>query len=129
MPCQLRFTGSKLATAITAPTMAASTTPPATMLRRKFFSDGEMPGCAASATSGMSSAAANAAVVSPLTAISFADDGDDDARILSWLQACRLTAGGVGSLSGWKKASDPTRARPTQNAGLVKVTAEADAMD
>ncbi|KAF8728639.1 hypothetical protein HU200_017907 [Digitaria exilis] len=41
--------------------MAKSTTPPETMLRRKFLSDGEIPGDAASATSGSTSAAATAA--------------------------------------------------------------------
>ncbi|RWW82831.1 hypothetical protein BHE74_00008681 [Ensete ventricosum] len=127
---QLRFTGSKLATATTAPTITTSTTPPATMLRRKFLSDGETPGCAASATSGISNAAANAAVASPLIAFSFADD----ARTLSWLLGRhRPAAAGVGrrtgSLRGWKNASEPARGLLRPTPGIAMVTAKADAID
>ncbi|KAL0345048.1 UNVERIFIED_CONTAM: hypothetical protein Sradi_4336100 [Sesamum radiatum] len=68
----LRLTGSKLATPITAPTMAVSTTPPAAMLSRKFLSDGDTP-LAASATSGTTIEAVSAAAVSPDTAFSFND--------------------------------------------------------
>ncbi|CAL9054297.1 unnamed protein product, partial [Musa banksii] len=125
---QLRFTGSKLATATTAPTITTSTTPPATMLRRKFLSDGETPGCAASATSGITNAAANAAAASPLIAFSFADD----ARTLRWLLGRhRPAAAGVGrtgSMSGWKNASEPARGRLRPTPGIAMVTAEADAI-
>ncbi|WRX33363.1 K Homology domain [Theobroma cacao] len=43
---QLRLTGSKLATPITAPTRTTSTTPPATMLSKKFLRDGVTPSAA-----------------------------------------------------------------------------------
>jgi hypothetical protein len=80
---QALLTGSKLETATTAPTIPTSTTPPDTMLRRKFLSDGvSPPDCAASATSGSTSAAARAAAVSPAAAFSLmdVDEGDADAR-------------------------------------------------
>lgn len=67
---QPRLTGSKLETPITAPTMAVSTTPPAAMLSKKFFREGETP-LAASATSGTTMEAVNAAAVNPATAFSF----------------------------------------------------------
>jgi hypothetical protein len=67
-----------LETATTAPAMPAKTTPPDTMLSRKFLSDGDSPGDAASATSGSTSAAATAAAVSP--AVSFSCTDADDAR-------------------------------------------------
>ncbi|CAA0814233.1 Unknown protein [Striga hermonthica] len=69
---QLRLTGSKLDTPITAPMMAVTTTPPAAILSRKFFSDGETP-LAASATSGTTIDAVNAAAVNPVTAFSFSE--------------------------------------------------------
>jgi len=72
-----------LETATTAPTMATSTTPPDTMLSRKFLSDGVSPDCAASATSGSISAAATAAAVSPAAAFSFMDAADARTAILA----------------------------------------------
>jgi len=65
---QLRLTGSKLATPITTPIMATTTTPPAAMLSKKFLREGET---AASATSGAIIEAVNAAAVSPVTTFSF----------------------------------------------------------
>ena len=62
-----------------APRMATSTTPPETMLRRKFLREGEIPGCAASATSRSTSAAAVAHSVAGLCA--------DDARTTATLLA------------------------------------------
>lgn len=124
---QLRLTGSKLATATTAPVITPSTTPPATMLRRKFFSDGEMPGCAASATSGITSAATIAAAASPPRAFSFSDD--DSARTWSWASGRLPAALGAGNLSGWKKVSGPAKGRLKPTAGFDMATAEANAME
>ena len=70
-------------TATTAPTMATRTTPPDTMLSRKFLSDGVSPDCAASATSGSTRAAATAAAVSPAAAFSFMDAADARTAILA----------------------------------------------
>ncbi|KAL6984603.1 Rpa1ap [Sarracenia purpurea var. burkii] len=53
--------------------MTPTTTPPAAMLSRKFFSEGEIPGPAASATSGMTMDAVSAAAVNPTTAFSFSE--------------------------------------------------------
>ncbi|KAG5605692.1 hypothetical protein H5410_027184 [Solanum commersonii] len=61
--------GSKLETPIIAPRIAASTTPPAEMLSKKFLRDGETPS-AASATSGMTMEAVSAAAVNPVKAFS-----------------------------------------------------------
>eukprot|EP00262_Sarcandra_glabra_P014960 TRINITY_DN4511_c0_g1_i1.p1 TRINITY_DN4511_c0_g1~~TRINITY_DN4511_c0_g1_i1.p1 ORF type:complete len:126 (-),score=17.08 TRINITY_DN4511_c0_g1_i1:87-464(-) len=58
---------------MTAPTRTVSTTPPATMLSKKFLRDGEIPGCAASATSGITMAAVRAKAVNPVTAFSLSD--------------------------------------------------------
>lgn len=124
---QLRFTGSKLETATTAPVITPATTPPATMLRRKFFSDGEMPGCAASATSGITRAATIAAAASPPSAFSFSDD--DSARTWSWAPGRVPAAAGAGNLSGWKKVSGPAKGRLKPTAGFDMVTAEANAME
>ncbi|KAJ6913907.1 hypothetical protein NC651_016228 [Populus alba x Populus x berolinensis] len=63
--------GSKLETPITAPTMAPSTTPPATMLSKKFLREGEDPDPAASATSGITMEAVSAPAVNPVTNFSF----------------------------------------------------------
>ena len=57
-------------TPITAPTITTSTVPPAAMLSKKFFSDGETPE-AASATSGTTIEAVSAAAVIAVTAFSF----------------------------------------------------------
>ena len=65
---QVRFTGSKLATAITAPVRTTSTTPPEAKLSKPFFREVVT---AASATSGTIIEAVNAAAVSPVTAFSF----------------------------------------------------------
>ncbi|KAJ6759596.1 hypothetical protein OIU74_026128 [Salix koriyanagi] len=51
--------------------MATSTTPPATMLNKKLLRDGETPGPAASATSGITMAAVSAPAVNPVTTFSF----------------------------------------------------------
>jgi len=68
---QPRLTGSKLETPITAPRIAVTTTPPETMLSKKFLREGET--VAASATSGEIIEAVNAAAVSPVTIFSFKD--------------------------------------------------------
>nr|DAD44309.1 TPA_asm: hypothetical protein HUJ06_002539 [Nelumbo nucifera] len=59
---------------MTAPTITPSTTPPATMLSKKFLREGEIPGPAASATSGITMEAVRAAAVNPVTAFSLSDD-------------------------------------------------------
>lgn len=104
---QLRLTGSKFETPMTAPTMAPSTTPPETMLSKKFLREGENPGCAASATSGITIAAVSATAVSPATAFSFMDD--------AWISILPLLFNGDGAIAafgdsfniGLKKASEP----------------------
>ncbi|CAL9106222.1 unnamed protein product [Musa acuminata var. zebrina] len=98
---------------MTAPPIALSTTPPATMLSRKFLRDGDRPGWAASATSGITNAAAKAAAVNPASACSFTDDGvDEEARTWRerrWGLGVCLPAF-VGVLMEWKKASEPETA-------------------
>ncbi|KAL4333712.1 hypothetical protein GQ457_07G039730 [Hibiscus cannabinus] len=69
---QVRLTGSKLDTPITAPIMATSTTPPAVMLSKKFLREGVTPS-AACATSGMTMDVVIAAAVNPLTAFSLSE--------------------------------------------------------
>jgi hypothetical protein len=87
-----------LETATTAPTMATSTTPPDTMLSRKFLSDGVS--VTASATSGMASAVATAAALSPADTFSFMD-----ARTTAILLAAGLALGGC---RGWNGDAAPT---------------------
>ena len=55
---------------MTAPTIATATTPPAAMLSKKFLREGVT---AASATSGTTMEAVNAAAVKPVTTFSFKD--------------------------------------------------------
>eukprot|EP00250_Pteridium_aquilinum_P007396 c17123_g2_i1 orf=2-271(-) len=66
-----RLTGSKVETAATAPPIATSTTPPATTLKSKFFKDGDTPGAAASAISGITAATSTARAAAPPRLISF----------------------------------------------------------
>ncbi|KAG0469498.1 hypothetical protein HPP92_016198 [Vanilla planifolia] len=77
-----------------APSRTPTTTPPATMLSRKFLSEGEIPGWTASATSGTTIAAARAAAVNPATTWSF---DDDDALTMS--RSPRRTMPVTGALS------------------------------
>ncbi|KAL8160235.1 hypothetical protein V2J09_001772, partial [Rumex salicifolius] len=65
------LTGSKYETPTIAPMIAVSTTPPETMLRRKFLSDGDPD--AASATCGITIDAVTAADVAATIAFSFKD--------------------------------------------------------
>jgi len=58
---------------MTAPNIAVSTTPPAVMLSKKFWRDGDRSDPAADATSGTTMDAVNAAAVSPATAFSLSD--------------------------------------------------------
>ncbi len=67
------FTGSKVETPATAIVRTARTTPPATTLKSKFFKDGLMPGCAASASSGTTAAANKANPVTLVTSCSFCE--------------------------------------------------------
>jgi hypothetical protein len=67
------FTGSKVETPATAIVITARTTPPATTLKSKFFKDGLMPGCAASASSGTTAAANKANAVRLVTSCSFCE--------------------------------------------------------
>ncbi|BAF22523.1 Os07g0673600 [Oryza sativa Japonica Group] len=115
---QVRLTGSKLETATTAPTMATSTTPPDTMLRRKFLSDGVRLPCAASATSGRTIAAAMAAAVSPAVALSFIDA---DA-----LTAILAAAAGLALGTGWNEAHRGFLSQATDSGRAA--TADSDAV-
>ena len=102
---QLRLTGSKLETPMTAPTMAVSTTPPATMLSKKFLREGETPESAAWATSGMTMEAVKAAAVSPEIAFSLRE-------AFAWSLAVDLDEHGPPTAlegfngSGFRKASE-----------------------
>ena len=105
-------------TATTAPTMATSTTPPDTMLRRKFLSDGVRLPCAASATSGRTIAAAMAAAVSPAVALSFIDA---DA-----LTAILAAAAGLALGTGWNEAHRGFLSQATDSGRAA--TADSDAV-
>ena len=105
-------------TATTAPAMPAKTTPPDTMLSRKFLSDGERPGDAASATSGSTNAAATAAAVSP--AVSFSCTDADDA-----LTAVILAAGLDLIARGLNDAAPSGFLSPATDSGAA--TADRDA--
>lgn len=104
---QLLLTGSKLATPITAPTMTTSTTPPATMLSKKFLSDGDNPESAASATCGITIEAVSAAAVNPVTVFSFREALTTNLPLDLGLDgdAAMDLEGRTGN--GLKKASDP----------------------
>jgi hypothetical protein len=108
-----------LETATTAPTMATSTTPPDTMLSRKFLSDGVS--VTASATSGMASAVATAAALSPADTFSFMD-----ARTTAILAAAGLALGGC---RGWSEGAAPSGflSPATETAENVAVAAMASA--
>ncbi|GJN33396.1 hypothetical protein PR202_gb21993 [Eleusine coracana subsp. coracana] len=98
--------------------MATSTTPPDTMLSRKFLSDGVS--VTASATSGITSAVATAAAVSPADTFSFMDA---DAR------TAILAAAGLALVcSGWNDdaAAASGFLSPATDSGAA--TAEKDAV-
>ena len=101
---QVRLTGSKLATPITAPTIAPRTTPPATMLSRKFLRDGETPE-AASAASGSTMEAVNAAAVRPVIAFSLREAFTSSRLPLDFGFTATAFFDGF-TCSGWKKASE-----------------------
>ncbi|KAK9149189.1 hypothetical protein Scep_007946 [Stephania cephalantha] len=81
---------------MTAPTMAPSTTPPATILSKKFFKDGDT---AASATSGTTIEAVSATAVNPVTAFSLSDAATWNLTLLLLLFPPPSTAL-LGSLTG-----------------------------
>ena len=105
-------------TATTAPAMPAKTTPPDTMLSRKFLSDGDSPGDAASATSGSTSAAATAAAVSP--AVSFSCTDAEDAR------TAVILAAGLPALTTGRGRNDVAFLSPATDRGAA--TADRDAV-
>ncbi|PON46339.1 hypothetical protein PanWU01x14_252260 [Parasponia andersonii] len=112
---------------MTAPTMAVSTTPPATMLSKKFLIEGETPGTAASATSGITIDAVNAAAVRPVAAFFLREE----ACTCRWdfdlgLASPTLFDGLIGM--GLKKASELGRFNPSRLATEVSVVIEADAI-
>jgi hypothetical protein len=114
------LTGSKLETAITAPKMTPSTTPPDTILSKKFFSDGDNPDCAASAISGTTIAAASAATVTPVKAFSFRE-------ALTTTQADRAFLDLTEPTSG-VKAPVPSLLWATAGAANIGAKVEAHAM-
>eukprot|EP00270_Netrium_digitus_P001963 TRINITY_DN121_c0_g1_i1.p1 TRINITY_DN121_c0_g1~~TRINITY_DN121_c0_g1_i1.p1 ORF type:complete len:154 (-),score=35.14 TRINITY_DN121_c0_g1_i1:46-507(-) len=65
------WTGSNTETPATAMPIAPTTTPPATTDSKRFFKEGETPGCAASAISGMMAAARRATEVGVFKFCSF----------------------------------------------------------
>jgi hypothetical protein len=111
------LTGSKLETAITAPKMTPSTTPPDTMLSKKFFSDGDNPDCAASAISGTTIEAASAAAVTPVKAFSFKE-------ALTTIRADRALKDLTGPTSG---AKDPVLRLLWATVGAANAGAKAEA--
>lgn len=110
---------------MTAPTRTPSTTPPATILSKKFFREGDIPGCAASATSGINMAAVSAAALKPVAAFSLSDaQGTWKILLLNFIDGDEGPLG--DSLIGLKKASDELIERlwPVQATGNdVKATA------
>ena len=102
---QVRLTGSKLDTPITAPTMATRTTPPATMLSKKFLRDGVTPS-AAWATSGIIIDVVSAAAVNPVTTFSL----NEEEAALTWSRPLGLLTAPIDlhgfTGSGLKNASE-----------------------
>lgn len=95
---QVLLTGSKLETPITAPNIATSTTPPAAILSRKFWSEGEKSYPAAWAASGTTMHDAAAAALRPFTAFSFKD--------ASMLSFCGFASDDFFTTLLFKKASE-----------------------
>lgn len=122
---QLRLTGSKLETPMTAPTMAVSTTPPATMLSKKFLREGETP-LAASATSGTTMEAVKAAALNPATAFSW-----NEALTTNFPAGLDTTAAALDDLrgSGLRKPSAVGRVLwAARGSGSAIDTAEVEAI-
>lgn len=102
--------------------MTVSTTPPATILSKKFFRDGEIPGCAASAISGITSAAVRAAAVNPVIAFSLIDD--DAVMISTWLlDLTLLLMDLVFSFNGLKNSPEPANRVTLWLTGIAMVFA------
>ncbi|CAH9101823.1 unnamed protein product [Cuscuta epithymum] len=114
---------------MTTPAMTATTSPPATMLSKKFFRDGEILS-AASATPGVTKDAVSAAAVSPVTALSLSDAltskfpaGFDAAIGLDCL------AGDIGFKKEPKAAAVGCRLRAaTVSGGITMETAQVEAI-
>lgn len=96
-----------MATPMTAPTRTVSTTPPETMLSKKFLREGESPGCAASAMSGITIAAVSATAVSPVTAFSFIDDAARISVLPLLFSGAGMVVAFGDSFIGLKKVSEP----------------------
>lgn len=90
------MTGSKLETPTTAPMMTVRTTPPEAMLSKKFLREGEIPGPAASAISGMTMEAVRAAAEIPVKALS-----NLILEALTW-SLCTLPPGAAMALDGFR---------------------------
>lgn len=106
--------------------MAPSTTPPATMLSKKFLRDGETPGPAASATSGITMEAVRAAAVNPVANFSLKDPALICSRALG-LWATTAFDGLTGN--GLKKASElGNRFWIVRVEGMAIETAEVEAI-
>lgn len=90
------MTGSKLETPTTAPMMTVRTTPPEAMLSKKFLREGEIPGPAASAISGMTMEAVRAAAERLVKALSILSL---EAR--TW-NLCGLPPGAAKALDGFR---------------------------
>ncbi|KAK4283456.1 hypothetical protein QN277_000404 [Acacia crassicarpa] len=111
---------------MTAPTMAASTTPPAAMLSKKFLRDGVT---AASATSGTIMEAVKAAAVRPVMAFSLREALTTSLE-LGLDDTVTLFEGRRGS--GWKNVEVGGAAffwaRAAQAGGMAMETAEVEAI-
>ncbi|KAK6944767.1 hypothetical protein RJ641_025869 [Dillenia turbinata] len=106
--------------------MTPSTTPPATMLSKKLFSDGVTPE-AASATSGITMEAVIAAAVAPAIAFSFIEEA------FTWnlppVFAASIAFDGLTD-SGLKNASEPCSLFwMVEVNGKAIMTAEVEAID
>ncbi|CAN6541226.1 unnamed protein product [Malus baccata var. baccata] len=99
---QSASTWSKLDTPTTAPMITTATTPPAAILSKKFFREGETPE-AASATSGITIEAVSAAAVIPVTAFSFNEALTRSLPLDFDAAGASAFEGLIGSGSGLKK--------------------------
>lgn len=113
---------------MTAPNIATTTTPPAAILSKKFFNEGETPDPAASATSGMTIDAVRAAAEIPATAFSLKEDRT--ARILPLeMGAVAMGLRDLKEGNGLKKASLESGLRVAWVNGKAIERAEVEAID
>ncbi|KAA0055792.1 hypothetical protein IC582_003117 [Cucumis melo] len=113
---------------MTAPNIATTTAPPAAILSKKFFNEGDTPDPAASATSGITIDAARAAAVIPATAFSFNDDRTATILPLE-MGAAAMGLRDLKEGNGLKKASLESGLWVAWVNGKAIETAEVEAID